>query len=82
MKYFDQLKINSSKYEATGYFQSQQQTLIVNCVDLLSFFNSWKYDEVIIEKLDLIKEEQLIYTNENKQVVFEIKQNEVKLLHI
>lgn len=82
MKCFDKLKINSSIYEAKGYFQSQQQIIIVNCVDLLSVFNSWKYDEIIIEKLDLINAEQLIYTSENKQVVYEIIQNEVKLLHI
>ena len=55
MKYFNQLMLNDTLFEVSGYFNEAKQVLVVKCREFLSVVKSWRYEEVLIQKLELMK---------------------------
>lgn len=80
MKYFKQIKLNDNLYEVSGYFNEGQRLLVVKCRELLSVLKSWRYEEMLIQKLELLNDQYMIYVSEEKFLISDIEQEHVKLV--
>lgn len=80
MKQFNQLKLNDTLFEVSGYFNEAKQVLVVKCREFLSVVKAWRYEEVLIQKLELMKDQISIYHSEEKLLISDIEHEHVKLV--
>lgn len=80
MHYFNKLKLNDKLYDVCGYFHEATRVLIVKCRETLTLLKSWRYEEKLIQKLELINDTQSIYQCEEKLFISDIEQGQVKLV--
>lgn len=80
MQYFNQLKLNDTLFEVSGYFNEAKQVLVVKCREFLSVIKSWRYEEVLIQKLELMKDQISIYYSKEQLLISDIEREQVKLL--
>ncbi|MEK5184040.1 hypothetical protein [Solibacillus sp. FSL W7-1324] len=82
MQFFSQLKINGLLLDVQGYFQTKMNILEIHCMEVISLFRNWKYEEVIVEELAFIDKEQTIYLDSANLVIAEVSHNQIKFIHI
>ena len=82
MQFFSQLKINGLLLDVQGYFQTKMNILEIHCMEVISLFRNWRYEEVIVEEFALINNEKTIYIDSTNLVISEVSHNQIKFLHI